>query len=355
MPDAGRTGRLVVVVTSPRVAPGLLSWQAWQALRSGPVLTGDAAHPQLPYLADAGIAVTVCPRVAGDAELAAAVYAQADAGATVIWLAAGTADEGLMRAVGALVARGPSVELELLYGSYDLPGARLLDVVAVMDRLRGPDGCPWDAEQTTASLAPYLLEEAYEAYQAIEDGDRAALRDELGDVLLQVAFHSRLAEELPDAERWSVDDVATGLVDKLVRRHQHVFADGEAPDSAAVQASWEQIKAAERGRGSVTDGIAMSAPALALAAKLQRRADRLGLPEEVFDPAGPGAPLWRAVTALRRDEVDPEAALRAVARAFRDRLAAIEAAIRAEGGDPAGLIAPEWAHRWARDPDGQEG
>src|ERR1700759_5762228 len=104
------------------------------------------------------------------------------------------------------------------------PGERLLDAVATMDRLRSPGGCPWDAKQDHASLAPYLLEEAYEAFQAIEDGNLPALREELGDVLLQIAFHARLAEELPAAERWSIDDVATGLFDKVVRRSPHVFA-----------------------------------------------------------------------------------------------------------------------------------
>ena len=137
--------------------------------------------------------------------------------------------------------------LEVLHGSWDLPGARLLDVVATMDRLRSPGGCPWDAEQDHASLAPYLLEEAYEAFQAIEDGDLGALREELGDVLLQVAFHARLAEELPDDERWTIDDVAGGLVDKLIRRHPHVFAGRDGRGADEVNANWEAIKAAERG------------------------------------------------------------------------------------------------------------
>ena len=133
------------------------------------------------------------------------------------------------------------------------PGARLLDVVAVMDRLRSPGGCPWDAKQTHDSLKPYLLEEAYEAYAAIEDGDRADLREELGDVLLQVAFHARLAQE--HSEPWSIDDVAGDLVDKLVRRHPHVFAGAPADD---LDATWEAMKKAEKGRTSVTDDAAGS-------------------------------------------------------------------------------------------------
>ncbi|MDP9101293.1 MAG: MazG family protein [Actinomycetota bacterium] len=338
-------GRLVFLATSPRVPAGLLTCQAWQALRDGRVLTAEAGHPLLPFLADVGIAVgeVPCPDVAA---LAADLVAQAAEGPTVVWLSAGEADAGLARAAGKLTLAGAAVELELLLGSYDLPGSRLLDVVAVMDRLRSPGGCPWDAEQTHASLAPYLLEEAYEAYQAIEDGDPAALREELGDVLLQVAFHARVAQEHDSG--WDIDDVAADLVDKLVRRHPHVFAAASAHDSASVEASWDQIKAAEKGRASVTEGVPMGQPALALAAKLQRRAERLGVPDDVFEPDGPGAGVWREVTELRRAGEDPEAALRSVARDFRDRLAGVEAAIRAEGGDPAAIASDEWGRRWHR-------
>ena len=108
-------------------------------------------------------------------------------------------------------------------GSYDLPGARLLDLVTVMDRLRSPGGCPWDQEQTHRSLATYLLEETYETLEAIE-ADPAHLREELGDLLLQIVFHARIAEE-DQVDAWSIDDVAAGIVDKLIRRHPHVFGD----------------------------------------------------------------------------------------------------------------------------------
>ena len=162
----------------------------------------------------------------------------------------------------------------MIAGSYDLPGARLLDAVAVMDRLRSPGGCPWDAEQTHASLGKYLLEEAYEAYEAIEEDDSEALREEMGDVLLQVLFHARLAQEQPDG--WSIDDAAGDLVDKLVNRHPHVFGDdagnGEPVSPDSLDKTWDQIKAAEKGRLSVTDGVPMGQPSLSLAAKLQRRA-----------------------------------------------------------------------------------
>jgi XTP/dITP diphosphohydrolase len=323
-------GRVVLVALSPRVPPGLLSWPAWEALRAGPVRTADEGSPQLPFLRDAGVDVLV---EQPDVE---ALHARALAGETVVWLAP---DAELVRAVGLRSVRG-GAPVELVHGSYDPPGARLLDVVAVMDRLRSPGGCPWDAEQTHTSLMPYLLEEAYEAYAALEDGDHVDLREELGDVLLQVVFHARLAEEAPDP--WSIDDVAGDLVDKLVRRHPHVFAGTSADD---LEGTWEALKQAEKGRSSVTDGVPLSQPALALAAKLQKRASRLGAPVPAFD--GLGGELWELVRRCREAGLDPELALRTTARAYRDRLAATEAAVLAEGGDPSALTPEQWGARWA--------
>ena len=170
----------------------------------------------------------------------------------------------------------------MLVGSHDVPGARLLDLVAVMDRLRSPGGCPWDAAQTHESLVPYLVEEAYEAAEAIETGDRAAMREELGDVLLQVVFHARVAQEHP-REPFDVDEVADGIVAKLVSRHPHVFAvadgDGDARRDAAesVEVSWEVLKAAEKARSSVLDGVPAALPALARADKVLGRLERAGL------------------------------------------------------------------------------
>ncbi|MFL6139381.1 MAG: nucleoside triphosphate pyrophosphohydrolase [Frankiaceae bacterium] len=258
-------------------------------------------------------------------------------------------------------------------------GARLLDAVAVMDRLRSPGGCPWDAEQTHASLARYLLEEAYEAYEAIEDGDAPALRDELGDVLLQVLFHARVAQERDPAEGgFTIDDVAGGLVDKLVRRHPHVFGDVSVAGADDVQRNWDELKAAEKAAGaSVTSGVALGQPALALAGKLQRRAVQAGLPPDLLSPllgalpspeaavaaaagaveehaaehggdvvAAVGELLFTAVALARAHDVDPEAALRGYARAFRDRLVAVEAAAHADGAAPGALDAPDWRDRW---------
>ncbi|MEX2291342.1 MAG: MazG family protein [Mycobacteriales bacterium] len=340
-------GRLVLVAVSPRVPPGLLSWPAWEALRAGPVLTGDAGSPQLPFLRDAGVEVEVVERTSG---LAGELHDRAVGGGSLVWLATGPADAELIRALGLHAAASGQVTVEQVPGSYDPPGARLLDVVAVLDRLRSPGGCPWDAEQTHESLKPYLLEEAYEAYQALEDGNAADLREELGDVLLQVAFHARLAQEGEPA--WSIDDVAGDLVDKLVRRHPHVFAGASADD---LDASWEALKKAEKGRASVTEGVPLSQPALALAAKLQKRATRLGVPARSVGGSGNrigpgnhgglGDQLWALVARCREAGLEPEAELRAVARGFRDRLAAVEASVRAEGREPADLSASEWERR----------
>ena len=216
------SGRLVLLPTSPRVAPGLLAARAWDVLRSGATVLAVADHPLVPYLAAEGVAVETGP-AEGPRDTATRLLRLA-AGGEVVWLVGADGDPELGRALGAALEGGLSdVELEVLPGSYDLPGARLLDLVTVMDRLRSPGGCPWDAEQTHESLTPYLVEETYETLEAIETGDRAHLREELGDLLLQVVFHSRIAAEDSD-DPWSVDDVAGDIVDKLVRRHPHVFA-----------------------------------------------------------------------------------------------------------------------------------
>ncbi|MFI6712070.1 MazG family protein [Nonomuraea sp. NPDC050478] len=305
---------LVVVTTSPRVAPGLLSHQAWQAFRSGPVLTGSPDHPQLPYLAEAGVEVAVVtPDPAG-------LVARA-AGETVVWLAA-DGDEDFMRALGhAAIALDDPPLIEVVPGSYDLPGARVLDLVRVMDRLRTE--CPWDRKQTHESLVPYLLEEAYEVLETIEEGDHDALREELGDLLLQVVFHARVAEG------FDVDDVADGIVGKLVRRHPHVFGSVKAESADEVNDNWEAIKATERasrGDESLLDGVPMGQPALSLAAQLLRRAERSGVPDGLSAAVGQGVAreLFDLVKRARSAGVDPEAELRAAARTYRDRVRAWE-------------------------------
>ena len=199
----------------------------------------------------------------------------------------------------------------------------LLRAVAVMDRLRSPGGCPWDAAQSHRSLAKYLLEETYETLEAIETDDMALLREELGDLLLQVLFHARLAEELPAAQRFGIDDVAGDLVAKLVHRHPHVFADVPVADAAEVNENWERLKAAEKGRDSAVDGVPMAQPALALAAKLVSRAGRAGVDVDV-SANDIGDRLLALVREAVAAGVDPESALRESARAYRDAVVAAE-------------------------------
>ncbi|GAA0355844.1 MazG family protein [Actinoallomurus spadix] len=299
---------LTFLASSPRVAPGQLTWAAWETLRSADrVLAGDGEHPQLPYVRDAGVPVEI---VEPDA---AALVREASSG-TVVWLAGPDGEEALMRAVGSLlVGMDEPPQVEVVQGAYDLPGARFLDLVAVMETLRRE--CPWDRKQTHASLAPYLLEEAYEVIDTIEGGDLEALREELGDVLMQVVFHSEVSAD------FTVDDVTEGIIEKLVRRHPHVFGDVTVADADEVNANWDKIKSAERGEdASIFHGVPMAQPALSLAAQLQRRAAKADVPEELFADDGAGADLFALVRRLREEGRDPEAELRAAARRFQERV-----------------------------------
>jgi XTP/dITP diphosphohydrolase len=202
--------------------------------------------------------------------------------------------------------------------------------VEVMDRLRSPGGCPWDAAQTHESLTRYLLEEAYELVEAIETGDRLLLREELGDLLLQVLFHARIEQEAAD-EPFGIDEVADDLVDKLVRRHPHVFGDAVAGTAAELNETWERQKAEEKGRTSVVDGVPVNQPALALTAKLISRARRADADVPVpADPDDLGARLFAVVADAVSADVDPEAALRTTARRYREALRTAE---RPEDGD----------------------
>lgn len=151
-----------------------------------------------------------------------------------------------------------------------MTGSEVLRLVEVMNTLRSPGGCPWDAQQTHATLVQYLIEETYETVDAIDADDRDALIEELGDVLLQVVFHARIGEE--SEQPWSIDDVARGISDKLVRRHPHVFGETTADSAAAVEANWQALKNAEKSRTSVVEGVPVSMPPLTQAAKLMRRA-----------------------------------------------------------------------------------
>jgi XTP/dITP diphosphohydrolase len=230
-------------------------------------------------------------------------------------------------------------------------GSAVLELVKIQDRLRRE--CPWDARQTHASLAPYLLEETYEALDSLDQGDLAELRGELGDVLLQVVFHARVASERTDGTGFDIDDVARGIAEKLVRRHPHVFGDVQVSGPDEVRRNWDAIKVAERaaaagdGRpGSALDGVPMGQPALSLAAQLQRRAQAGGVPAEIGElplaevsghdaadqgtaTAGDsvselGAELFALVARARAAGLNPELELRHAARVFGDRVRAWE-------------------------------
>ncbi|MEV0987642.1 nucleoside triphosphate pyrophosphohydrolase [Streptomyces sp. NPDC049949] len=323
-PDATDAGRIVLLTASHRVAPGLLSWPAWQSLRAADrVLCADPGHPQLPYLREAGV------EVAHESPDAQALVEACAGGRTVVVIPSGEGDrrltDGLARLAGS--GRVDMPDLELLPGSYDLPGARLLDLVQVMDRVRRE--CPWTSRQTHEGLVKYAIEESYELVEAIEDGDREALREELGDVLLQVVFHARIAEEGrpgDGAEPFSIDDVAGGLVEKLIHRHPHVFGDADAQTPEDVNAHWQRTKAVEKQRESVTDGIPLGQPGLALAAKLAGRVRTGGVAVELPRGEGIGYELLELAARAEAAGTDPETALRAAARAYRDAIRAAEGA-----------------------------
>jgi XTP/dITP diphosphohydrolase len=328
---AGVPGRLVLLTSSHRVAPGQLSWPAWRTLHDADlVLCPDPEHPQLPYLREAGVAVEISD--AGGQELVDATAG----GRTVVYLplsggAAPAVTDELARLGGS--GRVAMPDLELLPGSYDLPGARLLDLVQVMDEIRAE--CPWSSLRTHEELAKYGIEEMYELVEAIEEGDREAIREELGDVLLQVVFHAAIAAGHPE-EPFGIDDVAAGLVAKLVHRHPHIYGDEVAETPEQVQANWVRLKGVEKARESVTDGIPLASPALALAAKLAGRARSAGLPLPAA-PAAPSAPryddaahlgehLLAEAAAAQAAGLDPEAVLRHAARRYRTAIRDAEAA-----------------------------
>lgn len=246
--------------------------------------------------------------------------------------------------------------------SYDL--SSLSDLLAIMARLRDPaGGCPWDLEQTFASIAPYTIEEAYEVEDAIARSDMAGLKDELGDLLLQVVFHARMAEE---AGAFDFPDVAAGIAEKMVRRHPHVFGGQTAEHPDAVRVSWEAIKAAEReaktktaeddGLSPVLAGVAVGQPAMSRAVKLQNRAARVGfdwpdkapvidkikeelqeLEVEIQSGTSDGIAeefgdfLFVVANLARHLKLDPESCLRAANRKFERRFSQMEKILEQEG------------------------
>ena len=210
--------------------------------------------------------------------------------------------------------------------------SQLEELRRVMDRLRSPGGCPWDAEQNHESLLKYLLEESYEFIEAVEQGDRVAMREELGDVLLQVYFHARMAEEHP-TDPFSVEDVARVVAQKLVRRHPHVFGDVKVSGSAQVLENWEAQKAAEKGRTSAVEGVPLAQPAMALAAKLMYRAEKFGYDLPITHPVKISATTQGELGELLMGIIDqaislgldPEAALRGATKGYIARITEYEA------------------------------
>ena len=213
--------------------------------------------------------------------------------------------------------------------------SHLQQLVAVMDQLRSPGGCVWDAEQSHESLLKFLLEESYEFIEAVETKDREAMREELGDVLLQVYFHARMAEEHP-TDPFSIEDVAQIVSEKLVRRHPHVFGDVTVSSSDEVLENWEAMKAIEKGRTSAVEGVPLAQPALTLVTKLLYRAEKnrmkLNLPTNIAAPTeatekAVGEVLLATIAWASEHGVDSEGALRHVARSLISEIGNLESAV----------------------------
>ena len=202
--------------------------------------------------------------------------------------------------------------------------SELLRLREVMDKLRSPGGCPWDAEQTHQSLLKYLLEESYEFIESVENNDRQDMQEELGDLLLQVYFHSRIAEE--DANQpFNIEDVAKSVADKLIRRHPHVFAGTKVDNSQDVLENWEKQKALEKGRSSIIDGVPLAQPALPLAAKVVYRINKLNYSLPISQPIKLndqtnqdqfGEILLGLIAQAVEKGLDPEAALRGATKSL---------------------------------------
>jgi MazG family protein len=256
-----------------------------------------------------------------------------------------------------------------------VPSRDIADLLEIMRRLRGPDGCPWDRAQNFATIAPYTVEEAYEVAASIEDRDYQALPDELGDLLFQVVFHARMAEE---SGLFDFGDVVEAVTAKMIRRHPHVFDDaGVAHDQHSQKLAWEELKAAERKAkakdkpASILDDVPLALPALLRADKLQRRASSVGFDwdnaakvvdkiaeeaREVVDAGhDPGKRaeeigdlLFVVANLARHLKVDPEAALRSANAKFTRRFHFIEAALKSEGREPAGASLDEMEALWQK-------
>ena len=210
--------------------------------------------------------------------------------------------------------------------------SELLRLRQVMDQLRSPGGCQWDAEQTHETLLKYLLEESYEYIEAVEDNDRAAMQEELGDLLLQVYFHSRVAEDDKDAP-FNIEDVAKGIADKLIHRHPHVFTDSDVTYDDVLE-NWEKQKREEKGRTSAVDGVPLGQPAMSLATKMIYRSEKSGYSVPIAHPVeiAPdiseselGEVLFGLIDQAQAAGLDPEVALRAATKKFIEAIKQYEA------------------------------
>jgi XTP/dITP diphosphohydrolase len=313
--------RIVMLVTPPRLPGGLLSRPAWECLTTAEVVCAGGHTPPTTALEAAGIEVRIIE------PSPQRLREELTGRETMVWLAHPSYDGALARELGTLLLKEPGfAEIELMYGSWDPRGSRLLDVVSVVDQLAAPDGDPWlrqhlelDPEGLPTghvSLASYLLEESYEAYDAIRSGSPGHLREELGDVLFQVVLHSRIAAAAQqDTPAFTIDDVAGDLVEKLIRRNPHVFGGAPVQDLEEISRNWERIKQREKARTSVVDGMSMTQPALALASQLLGRMERAGsggtgVKTDSLTEAELGDMLFSLVEEARLAGIDPEGALR---------------------------------------------
>lgn len=369
--------RLVLIDTVDQL-PGLLPLHAWAALSTTDlILIGDATHPLVAHIDTADLRYEVVPEptdpealtrrdlLSGVDPLQRArvtwIVDRARAAGAVAYVYGGADTEAFTRALGLEAARN-EIEVEVVYFGLAPKGVELLELVQVEERLRGPDGCPWDREQDHQSLAVHAVEEVYELCEAIASGSAEDVREELGDVLLQVVFHAQIAQ---DEGTFDIDAVARGIVDKLVRRHPHVFSDAQADDADSVMRNWDKLKAAEKPeRQGPFDGVAVGQPALPLAAAMQRRAARLGFDwpdagaalaqvraevDEVAGASGAQVPheigdLLAAVIGLaRHHDVDPEIALRASMARFRERF---ERVLDSADRPAEELSSEQWLELW---------
>jgi len=342
------------------------------------VMIGSGDHPFVPHLDLAELRVEVLAEPDDESALsrsdllsglsprdkrrAEIVVDRAREVGEVVYLFGPSDADAFTRVLGMEAARG-GLEVEVVYFGLPPKGAALLELVMVQERLRGVGGCPWDAEQTHETLARYAVEEVHELLEAIAQGQDEGLLEELGDLLLQVVFHAQVAE---DRGAFTVDEVARGITDKLVRRHPHVFSDAQVSGSQEVLANWEELKAAEKPeRTGPFDGVPVAQPALAYVTQLQSRAARMGfdwsadqeaaervrLELEEFLAAGDDAARGREVGDLlmsvaglaRRHGIDSELALRGAAARFRSRFEAMTEEAPKALGD---LTREEWLALW---------